>query len=55
MTSITIVSVVILLTIYHRYERTMLDFVEWVTARTRNLAIFMVIIFVTPLLLMILF
>ncbi len=52
MTSITIVSVVILMTIYHRYERAMLDFVEWVTARRRNLAIFMTIIFVTPLLLM---
>jgi Na+/phosphate symporter len=52
MTSITMVSVVILTTIYHHYERAMLDFVEWVTAHTRNLVIFMTIIFVTPLLLM---
>jgi Na+/phosphate symporter len=52
MTSITMISVVILTTIYHHYERAMLDFVEWVTAHTRNLVIFMTIIFVTPLLLM---
>ena len=52
MLSITIVSVIILSTIYHRYERAMLAFVAWVTLRTRNLAIFMITIFVIPLILM---
>jgi solute carrier family 34 (sodium-dependent phosphate cotransporter) len=52
MLSITIVSVIILSTIYHRYERAMLAFVTWVTLRTRNLAIFMITIFVIPLILM---
>jgi hypothetical protein len=55
MTSITIVSVIILSTFYHRYERGMLDFVTWVTARNRNLATFMLVIFITPILLMALF
>src|SRR6185503_5087166 len=51
MISITIVSVIILTTGYHRYERAMLDFVDWATARKRNLAIFMAIIFVVPIVL----
>jgi sodium-dependent phosphate cotransporter len=51
MISITIVSVIILTTGYHRYERAMLDFVNWATARKRNLAIFMAIIFVVPIIL----
>jgi uncharacterized membrane protein YidH (DUF202 family) len=51
MISITIVSVIILTTGYHRYERAMLDFVNWATARKRNLAIFMAIIFVVPIVL----
>jgi Na+/phosphate symporter len=51
MISITIVSVIILTTSYHRYERAMLDFVNWATARKRNLAIFMAIIFVVPIVL----
>jgi len=52
MLSITIVSVLILGTVYHRYERAMLSFVTWVTQRKRNLAFFMVTIFVVPLILM---
>jgi len=51
MISITIVSIIILTTGYHRYERAMLDFVNWATARKRNLAIFMAIIFVVPIVL----
>jgi Na+/phosphate symporter len=51
MISITIVSILILTTVYHRYERAMLDFVNWATARNRNLAIFMAIIFVVPIIL----
>jgi Na+/phosphate symporter len=52
MLSVTIVSVIILATIYHWYERSTLNFVAWVTARNRNLAFFMISIFVVPILLM---
>jgi sodium-dependent phosphate cotransporter len=52
MISITIVSVLILAIIYHRYHRAMLDVVAWMTANNRHLALFMITIFVTPLILM---
>lgn len=52
MVSITLVSIVILATFYRLYERTMLRSVTWVTARNRNLALFMASIFVIPLILM---
>ncbi len=52
MFSISLVSIFILVTIYHRYERVMLDFVAWVTARNRNLALFMATIFVVPIILL---
>jgi Na+/phosphate symporter len=52
MLSVTIVSVIILATFYHSYERSTLSFVSWVTESNRNLAIFMVSIFVVPLFLM---
>jgi hypothetical protein len=52
MLSITIVSIVILLTIYRRYEHAMLAFVAWVTDSNRNLAIFMTMILVVPIILM---
>lgn len=52
MTSITIVSVLILAVIYHRYHRAMLDVVAWMTASNRHLALFMITIFVVPLILM---
>jgi sodium-dependent phosphate cotransporter len=54
MVSITLVSSVILFTCYRRYERAMLDFVAWVTANNRNLALFMITIFIVPLILMLL-
>lgn len=54
MLSIALVSIVLLTTVYRRYERAMLDFVVWVTASNRNLAVFMVTIFVVPLVLMLL-
>lgn len=54
MISITIVSVVILVSVYRFYERAMLDFVTWVTAENRHLAFFMLTIFVIPLLLVLL-
>jgi len=49
MFSITVVSMIILATFYRRYERGMLSLVAWVTARNRNLAIFMAAIFVAPI------
>ncbi|MCK6627705.1 MAG: hypothetical protein L6R45_21300 [Anaerolineae bacterium] len=51
MVSITLVSIAILTTSYHRYERAILDFVNWVTAKKRNLAVFMAIIFIVPIIL----
>lgn len=51
MLSTTLVSIVILTTSYHHYERAMLAFVNWVTARKRNLAVFLAIIFVVPIIL----
>jgi sodium-dependent phosphate cotransporter len=52
MLSIAIVSVVILATVYRRYEQSMLAFVTWVTASNRNLALFMGTIFIVPVILM---
>ncbi|MDF1500106.1 MAG: hypothetical protein P1P76_06540 [Anaerolineales bacterium] len=52
MLSITLISIIILVASYHRFEKLMLDFVEWVTASNRNLAIFMFTILVIPILLM---
>lgn len=52
MLSITLVSIFILTLMYRHYERAMLNFVAWVTASNRNLALFMVIIFVLPVFLM---
>jgi len=54
MFSIAVISVLILLLAYRRYERTMSNFVSWVVASNRNLAAFMVAIFAVPLLLMLL-
>jgi len=52
MFSVTIISILILATTYRRYERGMLSLVAWVTARNRNLAIFIGIIFLVPIALM---
>ena len=52
MTSITIVSMIILLTFYHRYERMMLAFVNWITSNNRHLAYFLAVIILTPILLL---
>ena len=51
MVSITIVSAFILLLVYRPYERGMLRWSEWITANSRNLAIFMVTIFIIPIML----
>lgn len=54
MTSITIVSIFILVTIFHRYERAMLNFITWTTANNRNLVLFMMTILISPIILMLL-
>jgi hypothetical protein len=52
MLSIAAVSFIILITGYQLYQRMALRFVQWVTARNAHLAIFMVIIFVVPIILL---
>jgi sodium-dependent phosphate cotransporter len=52
MLSIAVVSIFILAVLYRRYLQAMLRFVAWVTASNRNLALFMVAIFVIPIVLM---
>ena len=54
MFSIAVISMVILATTYRRYERVMLSTVAWVTARNRNLTLFMATILVIPLVLVLL-
>jgi sodium-dependent phosphate cotransporter len=52
MLSITLVSVLVLGTVYHRYERLLLAFTAWATAKNRHLMIFMFVIFLVPLILL---
>jgi sodium-dependent phosphate cotransporter len=52
MFSITIISLLILVTSYGRYQRTVLKAVAWITASNRNLALFMAAIFAMPIILM---
>jgi solute carrier family 34 (sodium-dependent phosphate cotransporter) len=52
MLSIAVVSILVLSIAYRAYERSTLRFVGWVTARNRNLALFMLTIFVVPVMLM---
>ena len=52
MLSITIISILILAFIYHRYERAMLHLVTWITDNNRHLALFMCVIFIVPLILL---
>jgi solute carrier family 34 (sodium-dependent phosphate cotransporter) len=54
MASITVVSIIILALIYRHFEHAMLTFVGWLTMANRNLALFMIVIFTTPLILMLL-
>lgn len=54
MLSITIVSIFILATAYRRYEHAMLLFVARIMESNRNLAIFMAIILLVPIILMVL-
>ena len=52
MLSITIVSIIILSSMYRRYERAMLAGVAWITAENRHLVLFMTTILVVPIILM---
>lgn len=52
MVSIAVVSLALLFISFHRYERAVLGFVNWVIAKERNLLIFMLIIFAIPITLM---
>jgi Na+/phosphate symporter len=52
MVSVTAISLLVIVLIFHRYEQAVLALVEWSTARNRNLALFMGIILLTPILLM---
>jgi Na+/phosphate symporter len=54
MISIAIVSLVILAFFYRRFERNSLRLVAAITANDRNLAIFMAVLFVTPIVLLLL-
>jgi len=49
--SIAIISILILISTYSRYRSFILDSVNWISTNNRNLVIFMVIIFVLPLIL----
>lgn len=54
MMSIAVVSLVILGLFYQRFERNSLRLVAAITASNRNLAVFMVVLFVTPIILLLL-
>lgn len=53
MLAVAIASLIILLTVFRRYERASLRFVHWVTIKNRNLALFMFAIFIIPLVIVI--
>lgn len=52
MLAITLVSLLILSTVYRHYERAILKVVTWITLSNRNLALFMLIILATPIMLL---
>jgi Na+/phosphate symporter len=52
MVSITLVSLVILVLFYGRFERANLVLVRWVTHNDRNLALFVAVLFVVPIVLL---
>lgn len=52
MLCVTVISLIILLFFFRPYERAALRFVNWVTLENRNMAIFMILIFVIPILLL---
>lgn len=52
MLSITIVSIIVLLTSYNRFQHSILAFVTWVSDDNRHLTVFMLTILLVPILLM---
>jgi Na+/phosphate symporter len=52
MVSITLVSLVILVLFYSRFERANLVLVRWVTRNDRNLALFVAVLFIVPIVLL---
>ncbi len=52
MVSVAFICLLVLALAYNRFQHGVLAFVEWVTAKNRNLAIFMAGIFLVPILLM---
>jgi sodium-dependent phosphate cotransporter len=54
MFSIAVISIAILLIAYRSYLHVSLNFVDWATSNNRNMVIFMVIIFIIPLILIVL-
>ena len=52
MLAVSLTALIILLTTFRRYERTSLRTVNWITRRNRNLALFMFVIFIVPLILL---
>lgn len=51
MVSVLAISIIILAIFYPNYQRSMLNFISWVTASTRNLVIFMITILTVPVIL----
>jgi hypothetical protein len=51
MVSVALVSLLILLLLFHRYEQLVQGLVEWVLASNRNLAGFMLLIVILPMIL----
>lgn len=54
MLSITVVSIVVLLILYRPYEHSILAFVRWTTNNNRNMAVFMFVLFLIPIVLLLL-
>jgi sodium-dependent phosphate cotransporter len=52
MVSVALICIPILALFYNRFQHAVLVFVAWVTAKNRNLAVFMICIFLVPILLM---
>jgi len=52
MVTVAVISMIVLALFYNRFQRAVLTFVEWVTTRNRNLAFFMIGIFLVPIFLM---
>jgi Na+/phosphate symporter len=52
MLSIAIVSLIILATVYRPYQKGILHWVEWVSSNNRNLAVFMFVILLIPIILL---